>query len=67
MSKYSLLCDNKKDSVKCANEIDKAIKAFGKQLTLIDLSYPDAGIGDTATDEQIIDAIYDYVHFEVKL
>lgn len=49
--------------VRCTKEIETLIDIFGEALTLIDKKYKiRMGIGDTATDESIVDILYSRIH-----
>jgi len=39
------------------------IKNFNTGLKKIEKKYPDVGIGDTVTDEEITTVLYDHIHF----
>ena len=43
-------------------EIMELIRQFSFELDQIKNRYPDAGIGDTETDELIVDEIYNQIH-----
>ena len=43
-------------------EIMELIKQFSSGLKQIKNRYPDSGIGDTETDELIIEEIYNQIH-----
>jgi len=43
-------------------EIMELIRQFSSGLKQIKNRYPDAGIGDTETDELIIEEIYNQIH-----
>lgn len=42
--------------------IEKLELAFNKGLRKLEKKYPDAGIGDTATDEAIVSSLYSLIH-----
>ena len=43
-------------------EIMELIKQFSSRLKQIKNRYPDSGIGDTETDELIVEEIYNQIH-----
>ena len=62
MSNIFSLIGSHKDNVKASKEIKKAIKLFVLRINDIRTCYPEVGIGDTATDEAIVDKIYKEMH-----
>ena len=63
-SKFALLCKTEEE----VREVDKAIfeelKTATRKILALNKQYPDAGIGDTATDEEIAHEFYQILHFE---
>ena len=47
--------------------IDNLIKEFVVKYNRLAKKYPDSGIGDTATDEIVVDNIYGPLHFGEKV
>ncbi len=60
-NRYALLLDNTPVE-KATEAIDKAIKEFAKRIKTISKKYPTVGIGDTATDEEIVGEVYNAIH-----
>ncbi len=58
MSKYALLADEEP----VEQLLDSAIESFVRVVLAIRQTYPQAGIGDTATDEAIIQEAYGFLH-----
>jgi len=72
-NKYSLLnyhMDDKmagrpvdyQDRNECNDSIDGLLKEFKEGLRKLEVRYPRAGIGDTATDECIAEEFYNVIH-----
>ena len=59
---YALLCESPQDIVDVTNEIDTILRKAVEDLNGLYKKYPDAGIGDTATDECITDQFYSILH-----
>ncbi len=51
-----------KDRDQANKKIDKAISLFGEMIRQITIAHPDVGIGDTETDECIVDDVYSEIH-----
>lgn len=48
-------------------ELKSAIEKFNTEYQRIKNSYPNIGIGDTATDEAIADEVYSRIHWKEDL
>lgn len=59
--KYELLRSRGVDEVE--KKIDSLIVEFKEKLKKIEKEFPEAGIGDTATDEAIVSILYRVIHF----
>ncbi len=59
MNKYSLLVEDWKP---VEDLIDGAIDVFISTMRTIKQSHPEAAIGDTDTDQEIIQEIYSHLH-----
>ena len=59
---YALLCEKPKNIVKVTNKIDTILRKAVEDLNKLNKKYPDAGIGDTATDEAIANQFYSILH-----
>ena len=59
---YALLCEKPQHIVKVTNKIDTILKKAVDDLKKLNKKYPDAGIGDTATDEEITSQFYSILH-----
>ena len=59
---YALLCEKPKNIVKVTNKIDTILRKAVEDLNKLNNKYPDAGIGDTATDEAIANQFYSILH-----
>jgi hypothetical protein len=59
---YALLCESPQDIVDATEDINTILKKAVEDLKGLDKKYPDAGIGDTATDEAITDQFYSILH-----
>lgn len=59
---YALLSDNPKENEDCRKEIAKLNKEYAKKLKAIEKQYPNCGIGDTQTDELIVNDLYSRIH-----
>jgi len=59
---YALLCEKPKNIVKVTNKIDTILRKAVEDLNKLNKKYPDAGIGDTATDECITSQFYSILH-----
>jgi len=57
-----LLCDNPQDIVDATKDIDAIIRKTADDIKKLYKKYPDAGIGDTATDECITNHFYEILH-----
>jgi len=73
-NKYSLLnydCEDERpemsDVKKVTEEVDALIKDFISKYKAIGKKYPNAGIGDTATDECVVENLYGPLHFGEKV
>ena len=62
-NRFSLLSDDKKELKTVEKKIVAILKKATKDLKALDKKYPDAGIGDTVTDECIADFFYDNFHW----
>lgn len=51
-----------KQAVKATRALLKAIEKFRREVRSIDNKYPKSGIGDTATDEAIVNYVYSEIH-----
>ena len=60
---YYLLGDNLALKNECTREITELIKDFAKNLKKLEKKYPTLGIGDTQTDEGIVEEIYNEIHW----
>lgn len=70
MNKYALLNYDMDDEdadmsqvEACELEIDSLVAAFVDGLKRVQNKYPEAGIGDTATDEEIASQLYTEIHY----
>jgi hypothetical protein len=61
MSKYALL-GTKKQNAACEKEISKVLNDAASKLSDLAKKYPECGIGDTATDEEIAGEFYGCIH-----
>ena len=59
MSKYRLF----PQSHVVASEVDKLVSAFVAAYNKLKLRYPQAGLGDTASDEEVVAHLYAVLHF----
>ena len=59
---YALLCEKPQDIVKVTNKINTILRKAVEDLNKLNNKYPDAGIGDTATDEEIANQFYSILH-----
>ena len=59
---YALLCEKPQHIVKVTNKIDTILRKAVDDLNKLNKKYPDAGIGDTATDEEIANQFYSILH-----
>lgn len=59
---FALLCDNPQDIVDATKDIDAIIRKTADDIKKLYKKYPDAGIGDTATDECITNHFYEILH-----
>ena len=59
---YALLCEKPQHIVKVTNKIDTILRKAVEDLNKLNNKYPDAGIGDTATDEEIANQFYSILH-----
>jgi len=51
-----------KDRNDCTEAINNLLADFKEGLRKLEIKYPRAGIGDTATDECIAEEFYDIIH-----
>ena len=61
-SEFNILVKTEKEARVVDAKINKALKDCIATIKRIGKAHPDAGIGDTATDEQIADKFYDILH-----
>lgn len=59
---FALLCDNPQDIVDATNDIEAILNKASDDIKKLHKKYPDAGIGDTATDECITSEFYSILH-----
>ena len=59
---FALLCEKPQDIVDATNDIESILYEASKDIKKLNKKYPDAGIGDTATDECITSEFYSYIH-----
>lgn len=59
---YALLCEKPQDIVDATEDINTILKKAVEDLNGLYKKYPDAGIGDTATDEEIANQFYSILH-----
>lgn len=62
MSKYELYSDVKGSKAARA-ALGKLISRFSKDYKALSKKYPDVGLGDTETDEAIVEEIYERIHW----
>jgi len=62
LNKYALIDENKKNNQKAEDLINQAIRDFIENMRRIKVQFPNVGIGDTETDESIIQEVYDQLH-----
>ena len=63
-NRYELLSKTPSDIVLATEDIRGVLKTAVKQIAALKDEYPDAGIGDTATDEAIAHDFYSILHLE---
>lgn len=61
-SDFSLLCETDAETCKVDKMIWTALKKCVARINEISEKYPRAGIGDTATDEEIATEFYSLLH-----
>lgn len=59
---YELLSKDEDKNELCEKMIDKAIDEFVDRMKVLHKKFPKCGLGDTATDEAIVGAIYREIH-----
>ena len=59
---YALLCEKPQHIVKVTNKINTILRKAVEEIKGLYKKYPDAGIGDTATDECITSEFYSILH-----
>ena len=59
---YALLCQKPQNIVDATEDINTILKKAVEDLNGLYKKYPDAGIGDTATDEEIANQFYSLLH-----
>ncbi len=59
---FALLCDDPHHIVDATEDIQRILKKTSNKIRKLSKKYPDAGIGDTATDECITDHFYEILH-----
>jgi hypothetical protein len=59
---YALLCEKPQDIVDATEDINTILNKAVEEIKGLYKKYPDAGIGDTATDECIADQFYSILH-----
>ena len=64
---YSLLSKDLQEIIAATNGIKDALKHASNKIAEIKKKYPDSGIGDTDTDEEIASDFYNMVHhYDIK-
>ena len=58
---YELLIKGKRKKL-CEQKITNVLQHCADGLKLIEREFPDSGIGDTQTDEEIVAELYDMIH-----
>ena len=61
MNDYQLL-GSKKDNKAATKELDTALTECAAKIKAIAEKYPECGIGDTSTDDEILDVLYSMIH-----
>jgi len=51
-----------KQRIECTRKIDRAITKFGDEMRRLGKLYYDLGVGDTESDELIVDEVYSEIH-----
>ena len=59
---FALLCEKPQDIVDATEDINTILKKAVEEINGLYKKYPDAGIGDTATDEEIANQFYSILH-----
>jgi len=59
---FALLCESPQDIVDATIEIEAILNKAADDIKKLYKKYPDAGIGDTATDECITSEFYSILH-----
>lgn len=59
---YALLCEKPQNIVDATEDINIILRKAVADIFVLDKKYPDAGIGDTATDEAIANQFYSILH-----
>lgn len=59
---YALLHDDPAVNDKAGEAITNALRKCADEIKKIEKKYPNVGIGDTATDEEIADVFYGMIH-----
>ena len=59
---YALLCEKPQDIVDATEDINTILNKAVEEINGLYKKYPDAGIGDTATDEEITSQFYSILH-----
>jgi len=56
------LYDDEEGYLEAQAELEQAVRAFASQVAQIADKYPDVGLGDTSTDEAIVQRVYELIH-----
>ena len=60
---YQLFCNKPEDIVDATKETQAILEVAVKHIKVLSNKYPDAGFGDTATDDAITDDFYRMLHW----
>jgi hypothetical protein len=60
---YNLLSDDLKEVFDVTTHIKNVLKEATEKISKLQSKYPDSGIGDTDTDEEIASDLYNMLHW----